>query len=185
MAEAKKIETPLNNEALGTLKAGDSCLISGTVYTARDAAHERLVELLDAGKKLPFEIEGAVIYYAGPTPAPPGRVIGSIGPTTSGRMDAYTPRLIESGLKGTIGKGPRSKEVLEALAKRKAVYFAAISGAAALMSRAVVSAEVIAFKELGPEAVRRLEVKDLPVVVINDVHGQDFYRMGVERYAAE
>jgi len=183
MEPPKALHTPLSDEVLAVLHAGDRCTISGSVYTARDAAHRRLVELLEAGKPLPFPLDGAVIYYAGPTPAPPGRVIGSIGPTTSLRMDRYTPPLLARGLKGMIGKGPRGTEVRDALQEHKAVYFAAISGAAALTAQAVVSAEMIAFAELGPEAIRRLEVRNLPVVVINDVFGGDFYEAGIKKFS--
>lgn len=176
MSGERKITTPLSEEVICTLRAGDSVLLSGTIYTARDAAHARLVELIRRGERLPFDLHGQVIYYAGPTPAPPGRVIGSIGPTTSGRMDAYTPELLAAGLKGMIGKGERSQNVVDAIARFKAVYFAATGGAGALLARRVVSCEVVAFSDLGCEAIHRLEVMDFPVIVINDCFGRDFYR---------
>lgn len=176
----KKITTPITDKTLSELKAGDSVLISGTIYTARDAAHKKLVSSL---KKLPFEIKGAIIYYVGPSPAKPGTPIGSAGPTSSYRMDAYSPVLIEKGLKGMIGKGNRSKEVIDAIKKYKAVYFAAVGGAGALLSKCIKKAEVIAYDDLGPEAVRKLEVENFPVVVINDIYGNDLYDEGIKKYA--
>ncbi len=164
------------------LKAGDRVVITGVIYTARDMAHKYLVEGLKKGEKAPFNLSGQIVYYTGPTPAPPGKPIGSAGPTTSYRMDKYTPYLLELGLKGMIGKGPRGQEVKDAIKKHKAVYFAAIGGAGALISKAIKKAEVIAYPELGTEAVMRLEVKNFPAVVVNDVHGEDLYRMGVEKY---
>jgi len=157
-------------------------MITGTIYTARDAAHRRIVEALDCGDPLPLEIEGQIIYFAGPSPAREGRPVGSIGPTTSYRMDTYSPRLIALGLKGMIGKGGRSDEVLDALRQHKAVYFGATGGAGALLARAVKGVEEIAYEDLGPEAVRRLEVEDFPVVVINDCHGGDLYETGRSTY---
>jgi fumarate hydratase subunit beta len=177
MAEYK-LKTPLTNEDVEKLKAGDIVYLTGTVYTARDAAHKRLVDLINEGKELPFDLKGAVIYYVGPTPPKPGEVIGSAGPTTSYRMDPYAPILIEKGLKGMIGKGKRNEAVKEACKKHKAVYFGAVGGAAALIAKAIKKAEVIAYPELGPEAIRRLEVEDFPVVVVNDVYGNDLYEMG-------
>ena len=156
--------------------------ISGTIYTARDAAHKRLCEMLDAGEPMPFNFEGQAVYYAGPCPAKPGQPIGSVGPTTGGRMDAYSPRLIQQGLRVMIGKGSRSEEVIDALKKYTGVYFAAIGGAAALMAKAVKEAEVIAFDELGTEAIRRLRVEELPVIVAIDHEGNDMYKLGVEKY---
>ena len=156
--------------------------ISGTIYTARDAAHKRLCEMLNAGEPMPFNFEGQAVYYAGPCPAKPGQPIGSIGPTTGGRMDAYSPRLIQQGLRVMIGKGSRSEEVIDALKKHTGVYFAAIGGAAALMAKAVKEAEVIAFDELGTEAIRRLRVEELPVIVAIDHEGNDMYKLGVEKY---
>jgi fumarate hydratase subunit beta len=182
MAQPLKITPPLTDKDIEGLKAGDKVLITGVLYTARDAAHKRLIELLEGGEKLPFDIKGQLIYYVGPTPAKPGQVIGSAGPTTSGRMDAYTPRLLELGLKGTIGKGQRSQEVIEAMKKNKAVYLASVGGAAALIAKTIKKAEVIAYEDLGPEAMRRLEVVDFPTIVVNDVYGNDLFKMGVERY---
>ncbi|MFC1613893.1 Fe-S-containing hydro-lyase [Gemmatimonadota bacterium] len=173
---------PLTDETVLGLSAGDQVSFNGVLYTARDAAHKRLVALLDEGKPLPFDIRGQVIYYVGPTPAREGQVIGSAGPTTSYRMDAYAPALIEQGLKGMIGKGNRGKEVLEAMEKWKAVYFAAVGGAGALISRCIVSSEIIAYEDLGPEAIRRIEVKDFCVVVANDAHGGDLFKQGITRY---
>jgi fumarate hydratase subunit beta len=178
-----KITTPLTDDVVEQLHAGDEVEISGIVYQARDAAHKRIVALMQAGEKLPFELAGAVIYYVGPSPAKPGAVIGSAGPTTSGRMDAYTPLLIEHGLKGMIGKGLRSEAVTEAMKKHKAVYFAATGGAGALLAKRIVGNEIIAWPELGAEAVARLEVKDFPVVVVNDCHGGDLYAEGRAKYA--
>jgi fumarate hydratase subunit beta len=177
-----EIESPLSTEVVNSLRAGNRVLLSGIVYTARDAAHRRLVEILGNGGKLPFDISGQTVYYMGPSPAPPGRVIGSAGPTTSGRMDVYTPKLLAAGLRAMIGKGSRSKEVREAMVRHRAVYFAAIGGAGALISKTVVEAETVAFADLGPEAVRRLRVVKLPLVVINDTAGSDFYQMGKEKY---
>ena len=157
-------------------------IYQGTIYTARDAAHKRLCEMLDAGEPMPFNFEGQAVYYAGPCPAKPGQPIGSVGPTTGGRMDAYSPRLIQQGLRVMIGKGSRSEEVIDALKKYTGVYFAAIGGAAALMAKAVKEAEVIAFDELGTEAIRRLRVEELPVIVAIDHEGNDMYKLGVEKY---
>ena len=179
----RRIETPLRDEDIEVLRAGDSVLLSGVVYTARDAAHARLVELLKRGEPLPIDLKGQVIYYVGPTPAKPGQVIGSAGPTTAGRMDSFTPALLEAGLKGMIGKGQRSQSVIDAIGEHKAVYFAATGGAAALLAKRVVSCEVVAYEDLGCEAIHRLEVRDLPLIVINDCHGGDFYRENQARYA--
>lgn len=176
------LSTPISDEALLTLKAGDKVLISGTIYTARDAAHKRLVDLLERGDHLPIELQGQIIYYSGPTPAKPGMVIGSAGPTTSYRMDPYTPKLIEKGLKGMIGKGPRGDEVISAIKKYKAAYFAATGGVAALLSRTVKTCQVVAYEDLGTEAIHKLEVEDFPVIVINDIEGNDLYRDGKEKY---
>ncbi len=178
-----RLSAPLTDADVERLRAGDRVLISGTVYTARDAAHARLVELLKRGEPLPFDLEGQIIYFVGPTPAPPGRPIGSAGPTTAYRMDPYSPILIEHGLKAMIGKGKRSPEVREALRRHKAVYLGAVGGAGALLSQRIVSAEVVAYEDLGPEAVRRLVVKDFPAVVVNDAHGGDLYEEGRARYA--
>jgi len=177
-----KITTPLTDEVIGQLHAGDSVTITGTVYVARDAAHKRFMESLDRGEPLPFDPKGQIIYYMGPSPARPGKPIGSAGPTTSYRMDPYTPRMLELGLKGMIGKGNRSMEVREALKRHKAVYFAAIGGAAALIARSIRKAEIIAYEELGAEALRRLEVVDFPAIVVNDIYGGDAYEEGKARY---
>lgn len=178
----RKIRAPLEENIIPLLGAGDRVLLSGYIYTARDAAHKRFAEAIKDGGRLPLEIENQVIYYCGPSPAPPGRVIGSCGPTTSSRMDAYAPKLISLGLKGMIGKGRRSPAVRDAMKEHKAVYFGATGGAGALLSLAVVSAEIIAYEDLGPEAVVRLEVRDMPLFVINDIYGNDLYEAGVERY---
>ena len=178
----KNIKLPLTEKVLAELRAGDNVLLSGVIYTARDAAHKRIVEALDKGQPLPFDIAGQTIYYMGPAPAKPGKVIGSAGPTTSYRMDGYAPRLIEAGLKGMIGKGQRTQPVLEAIKKNKAIYFGAIGGAGALLSQRIKKAEVIAYEDLGPEAVRQLEVEDFPVTVINDIYGGDLYQQGKASY---
>jgi fumarate hydratase subunit beta len=183
MEEAIRLTTPLQTQDVEQLRIGDRVLLSGVVYTARDAAHKRLMQLIEAGDPLPFDLAGQVIYYVGPSPAKPGRPIGAAGPTTSYRMDAYAPELIARGLKGMIGKGARNQAVKDAMQRHKAVYFAAIGGAGALMARSILSAEVIAYPELGPEAIRRLEVKDFPVIVVNDTHAGDLYNEGVKRYA--
>ena len=182
MAEPKRIVTPLSDEVVAGLRAGDAVLITGTVYTGRDAAHKRLFDLIAKGEPLPMDLRGQIMFYVGPTPARPGRPIGSAGPTTSGRMDAFTPKLHELGLKASVGKGLRNEKVLEALKTYKAVYLAVTGGAAALVSRSIRSAEVVAYPELGPEAIRRLEVVDFPAVVVNDMYGGDLYREGRSRY---
>ena len=181
MGEPIRLKAPLSDKDLEKLKIGDRVLISGTVYTGRDAAHKRLFDLVQAGKDLPFDVRGQVIYYVGPAPAKPGQVLGSAGPTTSYRMDAYSPSLIAKGLKGMIGKGMRSEVVKEAMKKYKAVYFAATGGAGALLAKRVKKAEVVAYEDLGTEAIRRLEVEDLPVIVVNDIHGNDLYVEGEKR----
>jgi len=182
MSKTYHLTTPISDETIDTLKSGDIVYLSGIIYTARDAAHKRLVDLLDAGKELPFDVKGAVIYFVGPTPPKPGDPIGSAGPTTSYRMDSYSPRLIAEGLKGMIGKGKRNKDVTDACQKHKAVYFGATGGAGALLGKQIKSAEVIAYEELGPEAVRKLEVVDFPVTVINDAYGNDLYKTGRAQY---
>jgi len=182
MTEPIRISTPLSDKDVDNLKAGDRVLISGVIYTGRDAAHKRLIGLLKEGKSLPFDIQGQVIYYVGPTPAKPGRAFGSAGPTTSYRMDAYAPSLIERGLKGMIGKGMRNDAVKEAIRRHKAVYFAATGGAGALLGKRVKKAEVVAYEDLGPEAIRRLEVEDFPAIVVNDVQGNDLYVEGERTY---
>jgi len=179
---SKKVMLPLTDEVLEDLKTGDNLLLTGVIYTARDAAHKRMVEALDQGKPLPFDIKGATIYYMGPTPARPGMIIGSAGPTTSGRMDAYAPRLIAEGLKGMIGKGSRSKAVKDTMVKHKAVYLGAIGGAGAIVFKSIKRVEVIAYEELGAEALRRLEVEDFPVTVVNDIYGGDLYEEGKAKY---
>jgi len=178
----KRITTPLTMEKIKDLKAGDSVLITGYIYTARDAAHKRLVDLLKDGKELPFDIKDQVIYYVGPTPAKEGQPIGSAGPTTSYRMDPYAPTLIEQGLRGMIGKGYRNAEVVEAMKKHGAVYFAAIGGAAALVGKRVKTAELIAYEDLQSEAIRKLYVEDLPVVVVIDSEGNNYYEIGQREY---
>jgi fumarate hydratase subunit beta len=183
MSEAIRLKTPLTDADVEKLKIGDTVLLNGVIYTGRDAAHKRLMELVQAGKPLPIDIKGQVIYYVGPAPAKPGQPIGSAGPTTSGRMDAYSPKLMELGLKGMIGKGMRKKEVIEAMKKYKAVYFAATGGAGALLAKAIKKAQVVAYEELGPEAVNRLEVVDFPVTVVNDTRGNDLYQEGMKKYA--
>ncbi len=185
MAEPVRLKTPLSDQDVEKLNIGDRVLISGVVYTGRDAAHQRLFDLLKTGKDLPIEIRGQIIYYVGPTPAKPGQVIGSAGPTTSYRMDAFAPALIEKGLKGMIGKGMRSDQVKEAMKKYKSVYFAATGGAGALLAKRVKKAEVVAYDDLGPEAIRRLEVADLPVIVVNDIRGNDLYVEGAKEYRKE
>lgn len=178
----RKINLPITREMARTIKSGESCLLSGVIYTARDAAHKRLVELLEKGEKLPFDIENATIYYVGPTPAKPNQVIGSAGPTTSYRMDAYSPALIAAGETGMIGKGKRGADVVEAMKKHGAVYFAAIGGAGALLSSCIKSAEVVCYEDLGAEAVRRLVVEDLPVVAVIDSEGNNLYENGRRAY---
>ena len=178
----KKVMLPLNDETLEELKAGDNVLLNGIMYVARDVAHKRMVEALDQEKPLPFDTRGQTIYYMGPTPAKPGQPIGSAGPTTSGRMDAYSPRLIAEGLKGMIGKGMRSPAVKDAMKKYKAVYLAAIGGTGALTSKRIKKSEVVAYGELGAEAILRLEVEDFPATVINDIYGGDLYQEGKARY---
>ena len=182
MNDPVKIQPPLTDDIIEKLKAGDRVVISGVIYTARDMAHKYLVEGHKKGEPLPFDVKGQILYYTGPTPAPPGRPIGSAGPTTSYRLDKYTPYLIELGLKGMIGKGPRGQEVKDAIKKHKAVYFAAIGGAGALISKTIRKAAVIAYPELGTEAIMKLEVEDFPAVVVNDVYGADLYRIGAEQY---
>jgi len=177
-----KLLTPLSSKGIEKLKVGDKVSLSGIIYTARDAAHKRLVETLKRGKELPFNPEGQVIYYVGPAPARPGKVIGPAGPTTSSRMDPYAIYLMEVGVKGMIGKGSRGQKVKEAIKKYKAIYFAAIGGAAALLSQYIKKAEVIAYEDLGAEAIRRLEVEDFPLLVVNDTKGGDLYQEGVRRY---
>ena len=179
---AKRIALPLTDDTLQGLRAGDDVLLSGTMYVGRDSAHKRIVEALDQGKPLPFDVRGQTIYYMGPSPAKPGQAIGSAGPTTSGRMDSYSPRLMAEGLRGMVGKGMRSPAVKEAMKKHRAVYFAAIGGAGALISKAIKKSDVIAYEELGAEALLRIEVADFPVIVINDIYGGDLYDEGKAKY---
>ncbi len=178
-----KVETPLEIKIIKEMRIGTRVLLSGIIYTARDAAHKKLVDLITMNEPLPFELRGSVIYYVGPSPAKPGYVIGAAGPTTSYRMDPYTPLLLDRGVGGMIGKGPRSKEVVESMKMNSAVYFGATGGAAALISKSIVEAEVIAFDELGTEAVRRLTVKDMPLMVINDCYGNDLYIEGQKKWS--
>lgn len=182
MSEPIRIKAPLDESQVRKLRAGDRVLISGTVYTARDAAHKRLVQALEAGEKLPLDLDGQIIYYVGPCPAKPGQALGSCGPTTSGRMDPYAPTLIAKGLRGMIGKGSRAPAVVEAMKKHGAVYFAAIGGAGALAAKTVRKSEMVAYEDLGPEAIRRLEVADFPAVVCIDAEGNDLYESGKARY---
>jgi fumarate hydratase subunit beta len=183
MSEAIRLQTPLADADVEKLQAGDKVFLNGVIYTGRDAAHKRLFDLLKEGKPLPIDIKGQVIYYVGPAPAKPGQAIGSAGPTTSGRMDIYSPKLMEIGLKGMIGKGMRKKEVVEAMKKYKAVYFAATGGAGALLAKAIKKAQIVAYEDLGPEAITRLEVEDFPVIVVNDTQGNDLYQQGMAKYA--
>lgn len=179
----KKIKAPVKKEEVEKLKAGDYVFITGTIYTARDAAHKRMQEALDAGKPLPVDLAENIIYYMGPSPAREGRPIGSAGPTTASRMDKYTPRLLDLGLGAMIGKGKRSQAVMDAIKRNKAVYFAAVGGAGALLSQRIVSSQVIAYEDLGTEAIRRLEVVDFPVIVVIDSAGNNLYETAVKEYA--
>lgn len=181
----KYIQTPINENNIDNLKIGDSVFISGTIYVARDAAHKRMQEMLDANQQLPFNLNDNIIYYMGPSPAREGRPIGSAGPTTSGRMDKYAPALLDLGLKGMIGKGKRLAEVKEAVIRNKAIYFAAIGGAGALLSKAIIKSETIAFEDLGAEAILRLEVKDFPVIVVMDSKGNDLYETSIKEFCIE
>jgi fumarate hydratase subunit beta len=180
--QSRQIVAPLEESLVRELRAGDTVTLTGTIITGRDAAHKRMTDLIRAGEQLPFSIKGEVIYYVGPTPAPPGRPIGAAGPTTSYRMDAYAPLLMEHGLRGMIGKGPRSDEVKQSMIKWGAIYFAAVGGTGALISQCIKEATVIAWEELGPEAVRRLVVKDLPLIVATDAQGADLYKTGRAKY---
>jgi len=178
------IRTPLTDEVVASLKAGDQVYITGTIYAGRDTVHKRLVALLDKGEKLPVDLKGQIIYYVGPTPPRPEKGIGSAGPTTSGRMDPYTPRLLKDvGMKGMIGKGLRSADVKRAICDNKAVYFAAVGGAGALIAKSIKSSKVVAYPELGPEALQAFEVENFPATVINDCHGGDLYETAVAKYA--
>ena len=181
----KHITVPMKKETVATLKAGDYVYLTGTVYTARDAAHKRMYEILQEGGELPIDIQGQVIYYMGPSPAREGRPIGSAGPTTASRMDKYAPRLLDLGLGGMIGKGKRSQAVQDAIVRNKAVYFAAVGGAGALLSKCIKRADVIAYDDLGTEAIRRLEIEDLPAIVVIDSEGNNLYETAVKEYAEE
>lgn len=181
----KRIPLPLTRDTARTLRAGEQCLLTGVLYTARDAAHKRLLEAMEAGQPLPVDLQNITIYFAGPAPAKPGHVIGSVGPTTSYRMDAYSPALIEKGLTGMIGKGCRSREVKEAMVRCGAVYFGATGGCGALIARCIRKAEVVAYEDLGTEAIHRLEVEDFPVTVIMDCQGNDLYETGPAAYLTQ
>jgi len=185
MANIKKITTPLNDKTVVDLKAGDTVNITGYIYTGRDAAHKRLIELIDKGEELPIELKDQIIYYVGPAPAKPGYACGSAGPTTSYRMDPYTPVLLDRGLKGMIGKGLRSREVIDSMKKNKAVYFAAVGGAAALIARSIKKSEVVAYEDLGAEAIHRYYVEDFPAIVVIDSEGNDLYKTEPPKYAKQ
>lgn len=185
MSDRINITTPLTDEVVESLKVGDLVQITGTIYTARDAAHKRLVDLLDKGEELPFDVKGQLIYFVGPTPAKPGQAIGSAGPTSSYRMNIYTPRLIEIGQKGMIGKSEMGPEVVAAMKKHKAVYLAAVGGAGALISKSITASEVIAYEDLGAEAIRKMTVKDFPAIVALDCHGGNLYKEGKAKYSKE
>ncbi|MBI3457288.1 MAG: Fe-S-containing hydro-lyase [Candidatus Rokubacteria bacterium] len=179
----KDVRPPLTDADVESLRAGDRVRITGVLYTGRDAAHGRLLPLIDAGQPLPIDVRGQIIYYTGPSPARPGEVVGSIGPTTGGRMDKFTPKLLALGLKGTMGKGARSQGVRDAMRQYKGVYFGAIGGAGAVLSRFVKKVEIVAYEDLGTEAIRRLEVEAFPAIVVNDCHGNDLYEEGMKQYA--
>lgn len=181
----KKIKLPMNEQEIENLKIGDFVSVSGVIYVARDAAHKRLQDMLDTGEKLPFDIKNNIIYYMGPSPAREGRVIGAAGPTTSGRMDKYTPALLDLGLKGMIGKGKRSEQVKQAVIRNKAVYFTAVGGAGAILSKAIIKSEIVAFEDLGAEAILKLEVENFPVIVSMDCKGNDLYETAVKGFKRE
>lgn len=181
----KQITAPINKEEISSLRAGDYVKISGTIYSARDAAHKRMIEALDRGEALPVNMEGTAIYYMGPSPAREGRAIGSAGPTTATRMDKYTPRLLDMGMAGMIGKGRRSQEVIDAIVRNGAVYFAAVGGAGALLSKKILSSRVVAYEDLGTEAIREMKVEDFPVIVVIDSQGNDLYEMSVKQWRKE
>ena len=178
----RHINVPMTKEKAASLKAGDYVYLTGTIYTARDAAHKRMDEALDRGESLPFDIEGSIIYYMGPSPAREGRAIGSAGPTTASRMDKYTPRLLDLGMGAMIGKGKRSKAVMDAIVRNGAVYFAAVGGAGAILSKCILSSEIVAYEDLGTEAVRRLAIQDFPVVVVMDTLGNNLYETAVKEF---
>jgi fumarate hydratase subunit beta len=183
MPRTIELLTPLTDQDVEQLEVGDTVLVNGVIYTGRDAAHKRLIDLLAAGQPLPVDLKGQIMFYVGPSPARPGRVIGAAGPTTSYRMDPYAPQLLRLGLKAMIGKGKRSPEVIEAMMVHKAVYLGAIGGAGALISQSIKAAEIVAYEDLGPEAIRRLVVENLPTIVINDCRGNDLYEQGLRQYA--
>ena len=183
MSRTIELLTPLTDQDVDRLEVGDTVLVNGVIYTARDAAHKRLIDLLETGQPLPVDLKGQVMFYVGPSPARPGRVIGAAGPTTSYRMDPYVPHLLRLGLKAMIGKGRRSREVIDAMIAHKAVYLGAIGGAGALISQSIKAAEIVAYEDLGPEAIRRLVVENLPTIVINDCRGNDLYETGLRQYA--
>jgi len=176
------LTSPLKKEDIEKLRAGDKVNLSGVIYTGRDLAHKKIYDLIEKSESLPFSLEGQIIYYVGPSPAKEGQIIGSAGPTTSYRMDAYAPSLLEQGLKGMIGKGPRNSKVREAIVDNKAIYFAAVGGAAALIAKCIKSSEIIAYEELGTEAIRRLEVENFPLIVVNDIYGNDLYELAQKEY---
>ena len=182
MSDSITLRTPLTDDSVAGLSAGDRVLISGVIYSGRDAAHKRMVEQIRTNRPLPIDLAGQIIYYVGPTPPPPGRPIGAAGPTTSYRMDPYAPMLMEGGLKGMIGKGARWDEVVAAMQRHRAVYFAATGGAGALISKTIRRAEIVAYEDLGTEAIRRLEVEDFPAIVVGDARGNDLYRVGRLNY---
>lgn len=181
----RQIKVPITKEDVKSLKAGDYVYLSGTIYSARDAAHKRMIEAIDAGQELPVDLKGQMIYYMGPSPAREGRPIGSAGPTTASRMDKYTPKLLDLGLAGMIGKGKRTKEVIDAVVRNTSVYFAAVGGAGALLSKCIKSAEVVAYDDLGTEAIRRLEVENLPAIVVVDCEGNNLYETAILEYKTE
>lgn len=185
MSEPIRLTTPLTKDTVKQLKIGDSVLITGTIYAARDAAHKRMIETLDRKEPLPIELKDQIIYYVGPSPAKPGQPIGSAGPTTAGRMDAYTPRLLEQGLRGIIGKGSRSPAVMDSIKEHTAVYFAAVGGAGALLAKQIKCYTVLAYPELGPEAIAAMDVVDFPVIVVADCEGRDYYIEGQKPYRKE
>ena len=178
----RHINVPMTKEKAASLKAGDYVYLTGTIYTARDAAHKRMDEALDRGEALPFDIEGSIIYYMGPSPAREGRPIGSAGPTTASRMDKYTPRLLDLGMRAMIGKGKRNRDVMDAIVRNGAVYFAAVGGAGAILSKCILSSEIVAYEDLGTEAVRRLAIQDFPVVVVMDALGNNLYETAVKEF---
>ena len=182
MTEEKILHTPLSTKDIEKMIYGDKVILNGTIYTARDAAHKRLIQLLKDGKQLPFDIRGQIIFYVGPTPEKPGEVIGSAGPTTSSRMDPYTPILLDAGLRGMIGKGQRSKEVIDAIIKNRAIYFAATGGAGALLAKSIKKSKIIAYEDLGPEAIREINVENFPCIVAIDTKGRNLYEEGPKKY---